>query len=102
MVKQTGWHALYVRKTRDRPASTAKSRPQHLGPCSFLGLENDMEQQDTVRLQLFNALTRVQHREYGPLVESMRNALHEDPFFMARAAVHLVAGGSNIRDTADC
>jgi hypothetical protein len=47
-----------------------------------------MEQIERARLQIFQALTRVQHREYGPMVAEFRSALDSDPFFTSKARLH--------------
>jgi len=58
--------------------------------------------QNRSRTLLFNSLTQVTHREYAPLVAQLHQALEADPDFIARACVHMIEGGTNIRDTADC
>lgn len=61
-----------------------------------------MTEQNRARTLLFNNLTRVQHREYAPMVSELHQALEADPDFISRACVYLANGGTNIRDTADC
>jgi hypothetical protein len=61
-----------------------------------------MTEQNRARNLLFNNLTRVQHREYSPMVRELHTALEADPDFISRACVYLANGGTNIRDTADC
>lgn len=60
-----------------------------------------MTEQDRARNILFQELTRVSHRDYGPGVLAFREALEADPDFTARACVHLNMGGSQIRDQQD-
>lgn len=61
-----------------------------------------MTEQNRSRTLLFNNLTKVQHREYSPMVQELHTALEADPDFISRACVYLANGGTNIRDTADC
>jgi hypothetical protein len=61
-----------------------------------------MTEQNRSRTLLFNNLTKVQHREYAPMVQEFHTALEADPDFISRACAYLANGGTNIRDTADC
>lgn len=50
---------------------------------------------------LFDQMTKVQHRVYGPMVTGFLNALDEDPYFVSRALVYLYKN-SKVRDQQDC
>lgn len=58
-------------------------------------------EQHQVRNVIFRQLTKVQHRDYGPMVQAFSAALDRDPFFASRALVHICTGGSAIRDQVD-
>lgn len=59
-----------------------------------------MSEESRARSILFNSLTKVQHRDYAPMVADFRSAIEQDPDFIARACVH-IAANSNIRDQQD-
>jgi hypothetical protein len=53
------------------------------------------------RALVFQTLMNVPHRDYSLLVPSLREAMDNDPDFVARACVH-IAHESKIRDQQDC
>lgn len=55
-------------------------------------------EQNRARAILYRQLMNVPHRDLGPIVEQLTQALQQDPDFIARACVHIASGGSNIRD----
>jgi len=60
-----------------------------------------MTEASATRLNLWRSLLRVPHREYGPLVTFLHEALEDEPDFIARACTYLV-NTSKIRDHQDC
>ncbi len=60
-----------------------------------------MTEQNRARTTLFQLLMQVTHKNYGPMVGAMDNALNEDPFFISKACVHMAQGGTKIRDQQD-
>lgn len=58
-------------------------------------------EQDLIRKQIFNQMTKVQHRIYGPMVNQFLSLMNDDPYFTGRALVHIFKT-SKIRDQQDC
>lgn len=60
-----------------------------------------MSEEHRARNILFRQLMAVSHRDYGPMVAAFRQAIADDPDFIARACVHVCTSGSRIRDQQD-
>lgn len=70
----------------------------------YRGLEikmTDQIEQNRARNILLRSLMSVPHRDYDKLVPQFREAINEDPDFMARACVYLAMGNTSIRDHED-
>lgn len=56
-----------------------------------------MSEESRARSILFNSLTKVQHRDYAPMVAEFRAAIEQDPDFIARACVYIAASSNMTR-----
>ncbi len=59
-------------------------------------------EENRARQRLYDSLMNVPHRQYSALVPTILSALEADPDFIIRAALHMVQGGTAIRDQVDC
>lgn len=83
---------------QQRPAAAIVPRP-----TVFPSVAGTTGEQSIARSNLYQWLASVPHREYGPAVADFREALEDDPDFVARACVWLnrPESGQQIRDVQD-